>query len=446
MFLVLTPYIVLYSLGYRIDIQHFKVVATGGIYVKAIPQGATIAIDSNLKNTTGLFSPSAFFQNLLPGIHQIQITKDGYYDYQKNLPVQQNQVTKLEHVVLFKKDTVFTAIHNTVTSFYLTPDGKNILTATKETAGWQLQMIALSNPTPETSAAQTFLLPSQQTTISSVVWAQDSSRALVHLGSDYYVIQPFSSQPKATKLVALAQSKEDFFNPKNANEIFFLKNKNLYSNLQSAALIKNVATYQVNGSTVTWLGLDGILYTATLGSFAPQAITTAAFAVNPINTYDILVDPKGIFLKENTTLFSLNPTSFEFKPLYSPTNTFAASGDGQKILFYNDHQILISYLATQNTDISLSPAGTKVHLYQSTDPIVSVQWLNNDYVIFQTNTNVEICEIDVRGNANAITLLPTSSLMLANNQTITNMAFDTQDQKLYLVANNTLYASEKLLP
>ena len=57
-------------------------------------------------NKTSRFDNSVFVQNMLPGPHQILVKKDGYYDYQKNLEVIENQVAKLEHVILFKKERI----------------------------------------------------------------------------------------------------------------------------------------------------------------------------------------------------------------------------------------------------------------------------------------------------------------------------------------------------
>ena len=45
-FCVITPYVLLYALGYRIDFEDRKLVAIGGIYVRALPQGSSIFVDS----------------------------------------------------------------------------------------------------------------------------------------------------------------------------------------------------------------------------------------------------------------------------------------------------------------------------------------------------------------------------------------------------------------
>src|SRR2546422_234816 len=93
LFLVIAPYIVLYSLGYRVDFAHYKITATGGIYVRVYPTGANVTIDNATKETTSYFYSSVFVQNLTPGIHQVSVAKEGYYDYAKSLTVAENEVT-----------------------------------------------------------------------------------------------------------------------------------------------------------------------------------------------------------------------------------------------------------------------------------------------------------------------------------------------------------------
>lgn len=111
-FFVIAPSLVLYSLGYRIDFENGKVTTTGGIYVRVQPPPAIITVDNRASETTGLFSNSVFVQNLLPGQHAVLIEKDGYYTYQKNLPVIEKEVTKLENVILFSKNIPFEIIQD----------------------------------------------------------------------------------------------------------------------------------------------------------------------------------------------------------------------------------------------------------------------------------------------------------------------------------------------
>ncbi len=107
LFLTITPYILLYSIGYRIDLTEKKITTTGGVYVKVFPEDAEVIVDSKIKNKTGILSGAVFVQDLLPKQHTVLIKKDGYYDYQKNLSVKEKEVAKLENVILFKKEIKF---------------------------------------------------------------------------------------------------------------------------------------------------------------------------------------------------------------------------------------------------------------------------------------------------------------------------------------------------
>ena len=121
-FLVLAPILVLYSMGYRFDVEKMKITATGGIYVRTYPVAEKIIIDSKTIDKPGIFSNSIFQQSLLPNSHSVLIQKTGYYDYSKSLVVKENQVTKLENVLLFKKDMQFDTIKDTTQSPFISKD------------------------------------------------------------------------------------------------------------------------------------------------------------------------------------------------------------------------------------------------------------------------------------------------------------------------------------
>lgn len=121
LFFVVAPYIIAYSLGYRIDFKQKKIVATGGIYVRVVPQGADVIIDSKIENKTSLFSPTVFVQNLLPAKHTVLVKKDGYFDYNKSLDVEEKEVVKLEDIVLFKQNLTFEALQDKTKSPFIEP-------------------------------------------------------------------------------------------------------------------------------------------------------------------------------------------------------------------------------------------------------------------------------------------------------------------------------------
>lgn len=122
-FATATPILIAYSMGYRIDFETRKITATGGIYVHTLPVADQVIIDQKISQKPGIFSNAVFVQSLLPKSHTVLITKAGYYDYTKTLPVAEKEVTKIENVLLFKKDVLF----GKITDKTLSPFGQEKL-------------------------------------------------------------------------------------------------------------------------------------------------------------------------------------------------------------------------------------------------------------------------------------------------------------------------------
>jgi len=120
-FLVVVPALVFYSMGDRFDFKKMKVVETGGIYVRTFPAAEKIVIDSKITEKPGLFSNSIFVQSLLPNNHTVLVEKNGYYNYSKTIPVEEKQVTKLENILLIKKDLPFEIITDEGSAGYPSP-------------------------------------------------------------------------------------------------------------------------------------------------------------------------------------------------------------------------------------------------------------------------------------------------------------------------------------
>ena len=366
LFFIITPYILLYSLGYRVDFENRKIVTTGGIYVRVLPQGADVIIDSKISNKTGLFSNSVFVQDLLPKQHMVLIKKDGYHEYQKNLEVKENEVTKLENVILFKKNTIFEV-----------------------------------------------LPPAAQS--------------------------PFGQGVEENKFII-----------KNNNLYYsdILENSNLTQTQKNTAVIKNIVAYKINGNNITWLGLDGFLYKSDSTGKNPEKINQTALKISSLAVYKVFVFNQNIFLKENNNLLLFDQDEKIFKNFYSNAVDIKISGNGQKLLYYNDHEILFSDVNNLN--------GEKMLLNRFSEQIKDCYWVNDDYIIFQLGSKIIISEIDVRGNINTVQMPQTITLNSGATINIENpkISFDQQDKKLYILTQpiasapdkNTVLVSERLVP
>lgn len=108
-FIIIAPSLLFYACGYTIDWQNKKPVLTGGFYFKSTPKQAEIYINGKLKGKT-----SAFIKRALPGEHQVEIKKQGYYPWQKTLKVESQLVTEARNILLIPINPILETIEEKI--------------------------------------------------------------------------------------------------------------------------------------------------------------------------------------------------------------------------------------------------------------------------------------------------------------------------------------------
>lgn len=99
---MLTVPVILYSFGYRLSPEDWDVVRAGGLSVSSTPSiGTKIFVDGKLRKEPSLLSRRMFVQGLTPRKYRIRIEKDGYFAWEKTLPVRPERVTDV-HALLIK--------------------------------------------------------------------------------------------------------------------------------------------------------------------------------------------------------------------------------------------------------------------------------------------------------------------------------------------------------
>jgi len=452
-FFALTPILVAYSIGYRFDFEKMRITSTGGIYVRTYPGPEQVIIDSKIIEKPGIFSNATFTQSLLPTKHTVLAQKTGYYDYFKTIPVQEKEVTKLENILLIKKDLAFQDISDKIDYFSVAPNNQNIITATENVKDTTFNYFSLtSNNEPQTFSA------AQAGKVSDIKWSDDSNKALLEITSKtsifYYLFDssllsqtiltgPVTIQPNpAVRLSYLDKNTTQIsFNPQDSQELFSIKNKIIYSvkDSKTSAIINNAITYKISGSNIIWLSTDGILYSSDFSGKLISRLTTEKITLNPTVSYQIFAFSGKIYLQTGNSLFSLNQSSQTLEDMLSPASNYqiSASPDQKNLLYCGDKSIYLYPFADKTYEKIFSG-----------DQISSCGWLNNYYIIFTSGDKIIISEIDYRGSINMVTLPQTAVASPENKVDIVKpvIFFNPKDNKLYILTNNTLLASEKLIP
>lgn len=93
LFIILIPVVLLYSNGYRLD-RDLVLQPTGGIYVFYPESGAQLYVDGELSDQTSLFYRGIFVDNLAPKNYDIEVYKEGYLPWKKNIDVRERKVAE----------------------------------------------------------------------------------------------------------------------------------------------------------------------------------------------------------------------------------------------------------------------------------------------------------------------------------------------------------------
>lgn len=440
-FFVIAPYIILYSLGYRIDFENRKIVATGGIYVRTFPTAEQIIIDSKISEKPGMFNNSVFVQSLLPKDHTVLVQKNGYYDYYKTLPVLEKEVTKLENVLLIKKAIAFVSIDNSVDYFSLAPNNRNLLAAYTNTKGIDFKYFSLGNTTVPPAT-----LLKQSGKVSSIKWSDDSNLALITLQTSkatlYFIFDSSKQTQPLTQISLLDKTSQQIsFNPQNPQEIFFTKNKILYSlkNNKATAVITGVAAYAIDNGNIVWLSFEGLLHKSDNSGKLLETMSSALTAPTINSRNKILITSGQIFVDYNGNLSLLDQNNKILESISENVTEMKISPDGKKLLHYSDSNISYYDIPTAKNEVLFSDNAGK---------ITDCFWVNNDYIILSSGDRVIISEIDYRGNINIVTLPATIDIGGGEiiNVKSPQIFFNRQDNKLYILTEKILLVSEKLTP
>jgi hypothetical protein len=99
-FLVLTPILIGYSKGYRLD-DALGLIQTGGIYLHSDVSNTSVFLDDEFVENNGAFIKNTLIQDLLPNrYYAVRVEREGYQSWVKVLSVKPNLVTEARVLML----------------------------------------------------------------------------------------------------------------------------------------------------------------------------------------------------------------------------------------------------------------------------------------------------------------------------------------------------------
>lgn len=448
-FLFAVPSLILYSQGYRIDWKAKRIAQTGAFYFKATPSRAEIITDGKLLKTTDFFFGSALLANLFPGSYHVQISKEGYQPWQKQLEVKEKEVTDAKNIILFPQNPEFRIITDHIQQAWQTPQEKTLLLQrnTPEKT-WKLVLFNL-----ETTGEETIFTPKGKEQVWNVQWSSDGTRMLLGLASgesirslilSFQKDQPCSSSPCDLDFLGQSINTVMFSSVSKDRVVFtkFLRNALVLGEADYAKkevpipLGNNVVTFTVAAESLFWLESDGKLWGKNMGSQDPaQILSSLSSPVKQEIEYSIHAAENIIFLQEDTRVMRARENEKIFEEVFSGAKTIAASPDRKKLALSNDSEIWIFYLQNSGDEPS-HKAGDTVFLTRLSKNIENLLWLNPHYLVFSSDNTVKAIEIDDRSTMNIASLAQFEDPRLF---------WQESSKTLAVLSKGNLYISEKLI-
>jgi len=128
-FFVITPIILFYAAGYNFNINNGAVERTGILIIKTDPKSALVDLGETKKFNWlydffykgKVLSTPLKLRNLLPDKYELTITKDGYFDYHKQIELLPGHTVVLDDILLLKKSEPQIVISDNILQSKISP-------------------------------------------------------------------------------------------------------------------------------------------------------------------------------------------------------------------------------------------------------------------------------------------------------------------------------------
>jgi len=463
LFLAAAPLAIFYSFGWRIDFRGAKIIRPGIIYFKVLPKSCQIYVNGKAQKKTDFLFGSATVENLVAGRYSIEIKKDGFQTWQKNLDVAAASLTELKDVVLFPDKLDLKILSKDVELFFLSPDGKKIFTWEKNApdpknpgdaairslklidAGKNIKSQLIEEKDFKKAAVRLLdLKPSPDSKIlllKAIVSAKRPGSAKLEEATEYYALK-LEQSPILISLLPFSKrtiTKIDF-DPAKSQQLLFLDDKglnriNLADNGEESLLPK-IVSFAVSGNNIYYLEESGGLF-KTDSSFGPRdRINDENLQIQKDSQYEIFPAPSHIALKEGRTLYLLQNQKRIFERISDSAEDLVFSPDSKKAAYLSEREVNVLFLEDDNIQ-PRKKAGESLFITRFSERINGIFWLTNRYLLLDAGGKIKAAEIDDRDKINIFDLAETPDSKNLWNPT---------DRKIYSLREENLSSSQKVTP
>jgi len=448
-FILVTPATIFYSQGYRFDFKNRKVIQTGAFSIKAWPYGAMVYLDDKLAKKTHFLFGTAFIDGLLPGKYKIEVKKNGYYSWQKNLEIEKEIATEMKNIFLVPNDIKFQVLADKTGDYFFSPDGKKAILKKAMEKNWELDILDLEKNNQSLLLLDKDILKEGEKIKSfNLNWSEDSKKILIEITnkeSKYFALELNRDKKPIPLDFINGNITEVSFNPDNSQRIFFIQKGTERNSLFSAdynkkevtgPVLDDILSYKIYNGNLFWLNKDGFIIQSDLSGGKIADLNLQPFSLREGIKYKVMIfSEEKVFLEEDNNLYFFNNNSQSLEKVLDGVKDTKISPDLKRAAYFADSEIWIFFLKKVEEQPQ-KEENEKLFLTRFSGKIDNLFWWTSHYLIFNSGNQIKIVETDDRDKLNIYTLADFKNPKIFWNET---------DEKLYILSEGNLYSSEKLI-
>lgn len=426
-FIVITPAIVYYAMGYRFSLERGIFIYSGSITLKPTPREIEVFINNKQVSTgvVNFLNYSYHMGSILPGKYMLEVRSPQYLPWSKEVHVHSGVSTEFWNIFLAReKYTKVEYPTQETENFFISPDGKKIAVVenTSDGVGVEILDVKKEEVLYKFSFSQYEFSKNKR---ENIEWSPKDGRLIVPLekegNKEYFIInigneETFSLNSKIER----QNIRKIRWSSSDRNTLFYIAEDKLFrvdldNPKEILEVADKIAGYDLSGSEIYYFSKEnGIVYRKNIsGKGESQQITTETVSAEEGSDFELIVydeDRIAIIAQDKKLyLYNRGETETGIEEIGRGILGVHFSNDGKKIAFWSNNEIAVYFVRKWETQPSREE-GQKIDIVRFAQPIDNVSWFRDyEHLIFTSGNQVKIVELDNRSSKNINDLISFNS-------------------------------------
>lgn len=433
-FLLTTPAIILFLMGYRYSFERGIFIHTGSITIQTNPsENLNIRIDQEpISSSTSRINRSFHIEGIKPGKHHLSVSAPGFKEWSKEILVKSGVSTEFWNILLARTQyaqTAFEAPRGTLAFFPARDErvaflseygGETIITILDRATGEHRQIFSTTQffPHPDGIEHRIQWSPRRDNFLLVSLLSKETSE------EHTFILRTDDARTIDLKdILAVPHPRSVLWSP-GEDVVFFLSKNALYQSpvdveFRETLIADDIATYSfIDGEVLSIGSSHGYIQIFSPDAPERKKQKTSILPEDLIKNVSeklslIAYDEARIAILDHNTgkLFILHQGESDERLIELSSSAKGAqfSDDGKKLLYWSDWEISVFF--TKKWEVQ--PARIereRLDVGRFSRMIDHVQWGKSyEHILFSSGNELQILELDDRGGRNATSLISFSS-------------------------------------